>query len=253
MEFPATITPDLDTRVGRMTAAGDLRATVTSKNTGEHITIRFKAFKDTREQEGKNWTRVPLEDATHVFVEVPTPDSDGWADKVGTFYPKSGKWFSDDRADGARVFAAAMVARWINGEQFESRIQEEERCGKCARTLTDPVSIERGIGPECYGKDTGSQHQVKSDAQKVAEERAIDPEPHTVVEAIESNEARMQQMEMNGDREQTVREETVKFIVKSLLETPELTTGDLEGIIATARTVLNERMDGTDDRDALRR
>lgn len=28
-------------------------------------------------------------------------------------------------------------------------IQHAGRCGKCAKTLTDPISVEIGIGPEC--------------------------------------------------------------------------------------------------------
>lgn len=30
-------------------------------------------------------------------------------------------------------------------------------CGICGRKLTDPVSIERGIGPDCLGKTTGTK------------------------------------------------------------------------------------------------
>lgn len=30
------------------------------------------------------------------------------------------------------------------------RIEHAGKCGKCGRTLTDPESIERGIGPECW-------------------------------------------------------------------------------------------------------
>lgn len=29
-------------------------------------------------------------------------------------------------------------------------IYRENRCGRCRKSLTDPISIERGIGPECY-------------------------------------------------------------------------------------------------------
>lgn len=36
-------------------------------------------------------------------------------------------------------------------------VHVEERCSCCGRELTDPVSIERGIGPECYRKATGSK------------------------------------------------------------------------------------------------
>ena len=36
-------------------------------------------------------------------------------------------------------------------------VVESTLCGACGRKLTDPVSIERGIGPECFGKATGSK------------------------------------------------------------------------------------------------
>jgi len=34
---------------------------------------------------------------------------------------------------------------------------EEAVCGHCGADLTDPVSIERGIGPTCAGKGTGTK------------------------------------------------------------------------------------------------
>jgi hypothetical protein len=49
------------------------------------------------------------------------------------------------------------VAAWtcgviVKGKQVPTRyeIRPSEKCGRCARTLTDPASIERGIGPECW-------------------------------------------------------------------------------------------------------
>lgn len=36
-------------------------------------------------------------------------------------------------------------------------VTESDTCSMCGRTLTDPVSIERGIGPECFGKATDAK------------------------------------------------------------------------------------------------
>lgn len=36
-------------------------------------------------------------------------------------------------------------------------VVEESTCGHCGKALTDPVSIERGVGPTCLGKSTGTQ------------------------------------------------------------------------------------------------
>lgn len=36
-------------------------------------------------------------------------------------------------------------------------VVEEAVCGVCGLELTDPVSIERGIGPTCAGKSTGTK------------------------------------------------------------------------------------------------
>lgn len=36
-------------------------------------------------------------------------------------------------------------------------VTEEDVCSCCGLALTDPVSLERGMGPECYGKQTGSK------------------------------------------------------------------------------------------------
>ena len=148
-----------------MLAAGRVKVTVTSAKTGEHITILFKAFADNREgqfkQGGKRWEPCVYDEATHVFIEVPGASGD-WADKVGTYYPRSGKFYEDHSADGARIWAAAAAANWLCGATNEkASFQEQSECARCGLELTDPVSIARGIGPICLGKMTGSQHQVK--------------------------------------------------------------------------------------------
>ena len=146
-----------DTRAGRMLLAGRLTATVTSPRTGDHITIQFVGKQKT---DAGGWKNVPLCSASHVFVKVPNPD--GFGDKVGTIYPKNGTFYADNNADPARVFAMREVVAHVTEQAHRCEVVEESRCGKCGRELTDPISIERGVGPECYGSHTGSKHQSKT-------------------------------------------------------------------------------------------
>lgn len=153
-----TIELDADTRAQRMLHAGRVDVTVTSKVTGRHITIQFKAKRQAAPGSARRWESVGYDDATHLFISA------GQHDRVGTYYPRSGKFYEADHADPARVWAALNALAWIadGGEHDQAEFVEESHCGRCGRELTDPVSIERGIGPECYGKLTGSQHQVKA-------------------------------------------------------------------------------------------
>jgi hypothetical protein len=151
------IAPDASVnRAGAMLAAGQLTITLTSKVTGEHITI--KAVCKARNAETNRWERVPFEQATHVFCEVP---SSSWGDRVGTFRPQTGYFYGDAAADPKRVWAAVAALRYAckGTEHAQAEYAEADRCGRCGRELTDPESIARGVGPECYGQLTGSAHE----------------------------------------------------------------------------------------------
>lgn len=168
MYFPHPFHPDESTRAGRMMMAGRVKVTMTSPTTGDHITILFKCIADNRNRQykgnvDKNWIECSYPDATHVFAEVPNASGE-WNDKVGTYYPRTGKWFDADRADKSRVWAAQAVAHWLEHPGTPpagARYQEASECGVCGKELTDPASIERGIGPVCLGRLTGSHHQEK--------------------------------------------------------------------------------------------
>lgn len=152
------MSPALDTRAGRMLAAGTLTATIKSLRTGDHITIKAtcKAKVDGR------WQRAEFADATHVFFVVPS--STGWGDKVGTWRPQTGRWYTDDyQTDAARIWAALEALRVACGgaPHTQSEFLEANRCGRCGRKLTDPESIVRGIGPECAEMATGSHHETR--------------------------------------------------------------------------------------------
>jgi hypothetical protein len=175
MDFPNPFTPDEKHRAGRMMSAGRVTVTVTPEDGGEHITILLKSYVDNRDRayksDGKNWEACSLAEASHVFCEVPRPSSE-WNDKVGTFYPRTGRWFDADSGDPVRIAAAKMVAMWLVDPSYVCatvayRFQEGDFCGDCGLPLTDPISLEIGRGPTCRGKETGSQHQVKNTGGEV--------------------------------------------------------------------------------------
>lgn len=71
---------------------------------------------------------------------------------------------ASDSRKGVRYAAELVISSLVTGDYPEPNALGEtyslvpaDLCGRCSRELTDPVSIERGIGPECYGKVTGSK------------------------------------------------------------------------------------------------
>ena len=56
------------------------------------------------------------------------------------------------------------LAWYIHQAQTKPELAEkltfmhEGTCGKCGRTLTTPESIERGIGPKCYGASSNAHN-----------------------------------------------------------------------------------------------
>jgi len=160
-----------NTRPGRMLAQGRLTVTFLSPS-GTHLTVTAKARK-APESEGARWTRSNLAEASVVFFEVPNA-SGGWNDRIAKFTRARG-FVPQPGADPARIWAAKQLVRYARGEVLPAGLvaYEECSCGRCGRALTDPVSIERGIGPECYGLITGSQHERRDGAETIctAEQR----------------------------------------------------------------------------------
>jgi hypothetical protein len=209
--FPSPFVPDVTHRAGRMMAAGRVKVTMTDKRTNEHFTVLFKSFADNRDKQfdpeiSKRWAPCFYEQATHVFVEIPNAQG-GWNDKIGTFYPKSNRWYDADNADTERIEAACLIAQWIAGMSTNADLvfQEAIECGVCGLELSDPVSIARGIGPTCYGRLTGSQHQVKNVAKKVDEDDEYSYDNLGITDAGMSSIARMIQG-MSEEQLETMRE-----------------------------------------------
>jgi hypothetical protein len=146
---------------------GRARVTVTSKATGKHLTVRLACKK--KGEDGR-WIsrarkdgRVGIDDAKAVFVDGGDAAFAGW---VATLYTGSGVWYTPDSWEDSRgehyAWAARKVITWaLSGDAAFDEVAEvelAEECSVCGRGLTDPESITRGVGPECYGAATGSQH-----------------------------------------------------------------------------------------------
>lgn len=127
--------------VRRFALAGNARLTLQSERTGARYTYRVRATDD-----GK-W-----------FVSVLTgADNESDYTYLGLIgsdaafrFTKGSKIGAD--APSARAFQWAWPHISAGRIPGDLAVYHEGRCGRCARPLTDPASIERGLGPECAGK-----------------------------------------------------------------------------------------------------
>jgi hypothetical protein len=144
-------TPSEDNRAGRMLNAGGIEATVTLAN-GQHVTVSIR----TRARSGRGWTNAaPTDEGARTNIKI-LGQRVGWVNVAA-----DGTWTATIRTRSeSAVQAIRALFAYAAGDQKPGglRVQEASRCGRCMRTLTDPVSIDRGIGPECLGRVTGSRH-----------------------------------------------------------------------------------------------
>lgn len=142
--------------------------TVRSWKSGKHVTIVLVARK--RRPEGSGWVprntsagRVGIGEAD--AIEARDPELEYPDNYVGRFYLDTGEWRAGKDADGARVWTAERVIAYaLAGQDLQSEVFLASQCSYCGKQLTDPESIERGIGPECYGKHTKSKMQKHGEA-----------------------------------------------------------------------------------------
>lgn len=145
---------------GMALAAGRLVATVVSVKTGQHITIRLTCKRPPQGEE-KRWRVCPFEQAQRVFADIPRGTSLLAGESPGVYIPAESVFRETRGTDRARAWAALFVLKAAAGleRSSEAEILQSTNCLHCGRALTDPESITRGIGPDCYGKLTSSQHQ----------------------------------------------------------------------------------------------
>ncbi len=62
-------------------------------------------------------------------------------------------------------WAATMRRRMVAGEEWRpiaDELHRGKRCMLCGRALTDPVSVERGVGPDCMRSEPALAMKVMS-------------------------------------------------------------------------------------------
>jgi uncharacterized protein DUF6011 len=158
--------------------SGRLVATVVSRKTGKHITIQLRA----KVKAGRRFRACELAEADRIYIDVPS--SAGAGAEVGALH-LVGKWAGKilppwgEDFDRARLWAARRVLDVAHGRALavddQAEILEGKICLMCGRDLTDPESIARNIGPDCWkraagaGEDT-SRHQRRGEQLQVEDE-----------------------------------------------------------------------------------
>lgn len=174
LDSPTEVLSSHDRVARALRDGGRARVTVTSRATGRHLTVKLAC--KVRGDDGRFVSRarrdgrVGFDEADAVFADSSdTALQDEW---LGTFWTDTASWAaphnpgSDERVP-AYQWAARAVLRWAMADadsevaaKFDADAEAvlAEECARCGKSLVDPESVARGLGPECAGHATESVH-----------------------------------------------------------------------------------------------
>ena len=118
--------------------AGDALFTLRSLRTGAHFTFKVQKARD-----AERWF-VKLLVAPEEFKYMGTIDGSPLRFRL------TGKSQHEPESTPVRAFKYAFGWLCENVIPSELEVKHSGKCGRCGRPLTNPTSIDRGIGPECY-------------------------------------------------------------------------------------------------------
>ena len=127
-------------------SAGNAIVTLQSRKTGVHYTYRVvkSDSDDPRFPEPVWWVSVltdgSIDEGTLVYIGMV---------RNGRFSTTKA---SENQKNARHVLAFDYFYRARDLSQIS--VRHEGKCGKCGRTLTEPESIETGLGPVCRSKET---------------------------------------------------------------------------------------------------
>ena len=126
--------------------ARNAHVTFQSRRTGTRFTYRVRAAKPH-----------PDGGPSHFVSVLTSSDNDHGYEYLGCFFNR--KMYAHGRKSRISSDAPSAVAfMWVWKHLFagkmhpELAVYHEGRCGRCGRRLTDPTSIETGLGPKCRGR-----------------------------------------------------------------------------------------------------
>lgn len=129
-----------------MLTFGRLTVTITSKKTGQHVTLRLRC----KQKSDRSWSDpVPFAEASHVLIH----DYD--FERVATYHAKTATLIFERNADDASRWATAALFRYLAGEKDLAELAEivaDDLCGNCGLPLPDDdqAALERGFDDDCF-------------------------------------------------------------------------------------------------------
>lgn len=134
--------------IRKFALAGNARLTLVSERTGVRFTFKVRQALDDRTQQPKEFWFVSLlngSDNESDFAYLGTVDRD-WN------YGHGRKSRIGPDAPSAKAFNWLWRHIRLGQMPKQTEVWHEGRCGRCARPLTVPASIETGFGPDCAEK-----------------------------------------------------------------------------------------------------
>jgi len=135
-------------------------ATFTVQNpSGEYYTFKIKQPNPNKSLRFRGQAK----DTIPFFANLLTgPDNENSFTYLGMVNPDTGDVKLTRASRYNETSEPVAVLRWALSKAFGDKqipdgyqIRHEGKCGCCGRTLTVPESLDRGIGPECWGRISG--------------------------------------------------------------------------------------------------
>lgn len=127
--------------IRRFATAGRAVLTLANRKRGTHVTLKLRA---NQRQAGQFFVSANTGPERFTYL--------GMTDAAGKFWKTQGTAVNDDHPalQAAKFFCERVLGDGFTAPSLE--IRHEGKCGRCGRPLTDPGSIDAGLGPDCAGK-----------------------------------------------------------------------------------------------------